>query len=119
MIRYLFRGVRKDNREMVFGCLLEEPSGRCFIGKYMPTGGMWDWIEVLPETVSLYSGMSDRNGRAMFEGDKGVVTRPGILEYGVITFKRGAFWFVSNGEAGMIELCDLELNGYKIEIRDY
>ncbi len=119
MPTYLFRGVRKDNQEKIFGCLLEEPSGRSFIGTYAPTGRIWNYEEVEPESVALCSGVSDKNGQMIFEGDRGVVTRIGILEYGKITFKHGTFWFVSDGVAGMISLHDLSINGYEIEIREY
>lgn len=94
--RYLFRGKRKDNNAWVEGyhvCL----NGNChFIytgyaetdcGYYYP-----DYHEVIPETVEQCSGVPDKNGTLMYEGD--IVK--GSFDFGleimsVCAFKDGAF----------------------------
>lgn len=63
-----FIGKRKDNHEWACGYVIKEPSGRTFIGTYMP-GGLWDWVEVEADTVGACVGISDKNGVNVFEGD--------------------------------------------------
>ena len=72
MREILFRGKRKDNGEWVEGY---------FCGKYNETffspakesAQIIDkdlyWHEVIPETVGQYTGLTDKNGKKIFEGD--------------------------------------------------
>lgn len=68
MRKYLYRGMRKDNNEWVYGFLLIHHSKTyiCF-DKIELADSVLEQVEVIPATVSKYIGIDDRNGNMIWE----------------------------------------------------
>lgn len=80
MREILFKAKRLDNGEWAYGDLMQhEESGRCIIGGIFAIGKYGyidtDYHEVDPETVCQFTGLTDSDGKKVFEGD--------VLNFGV------------------------------------
>ena len=105
MREILFRGKRVDNGEWVYGAYYkqeyvygDEKVAHCIITtKDVLSNDLWlDYEEVIPETVGQFTGLTDKNGKKIFEGDiVDILTEN--EERGVITYNDGCFIVEADG----------------------
>jgi uncharacterized phage protein (TIGR01671 family) len=126
MREILFRGKRKDNGEWVEGYLLKvktlSPSSNKWVERTLILVNQDEFYEVLPDTVGQYTGLTDKNGKKIFEGDIILFEDecPNNYEYhdctemrcGVIDFDCGEFYLTNRIAVEMTDLVyDNKLDG--------
>ena len=96
----LFKGKRVDNGEWVEGFYCPRPYSHfpCepSIFPIATIDKEWYGIEVILETVGQFTGLTDKNGVKIFEGDIVTVENPNISddEYGIVKFDNDGAMFI-------------------------
>ncbi|NVR16238.1 hypothetical protein HXA80_01330 [Listeria monocytogenes] len=96
-----FRGKRTDNREWVYGNLMQFEDSATFIFADERKGASTltyahfiinNMHAIDEKTIDQYTGLKDKNGKKIFEGDVGWDEHNEC--YGVVKFEEGKFLYV-------------------------
>lgn len=94
MREILFRGKRLDNGEWACGDLVQEEHYFIWSIDSNQIFGMRE-DAVIPETVGQYTGLTDRNGRKIFEGDI-IEMNSGKKYIGIVEYWEDSFRVVNH-----------------------
>lgn len=95
MREILFRGKNVDNGEWIYGDYAAPFA--FYPANIFKQDGNFEGVAVVPETVGQFTGLTDKNGRKIFEGD-------------ILKADNGHIGYVAFSEGGFVKACRCHFN---------
>lgn len=104
----LFRAKSIETKEWIFGDLAHDGKNPCISNAYIDI-----FYGVIPETVGEFTGLTDKNGTNIFEGD--IIAHFDLENKKQIIFKNGAFGYMTADGYDFISYSE---NRHNFDFRD-
>ena len=113
-----FRGKRKNNGDWVYGFACQSAmdiTGELKKPNWFIIDGYMNYYGVIPETIGQFTGLRDKNGIAIYEGDiLSIKDEVGNRGQVIVGFELGGFIIFKGLAWGYIGQYDVEINDIEV-----